>query len=177
MWFNTKLVALASGAATGGSAINAFDNALRNAGIADFNLLRVSSIIPPQTPIHRLDPAMGIVKGVGRMIPAVYETLITDTVGETVAVGIGVGVPRGSDDSGVIFPASGSGTGDQVEAKLKTIIDEGMVSMRRVGSYDLRTIIAEATSEGPWTCVVAALLFFDDDLTPLVAKNLVPLSD
>ena len=47
-WFETGAVILTHGWSRGGSAINAFDNALRAARIADFNLLRVTSIVPPK---------------------------------------------------------------------------------------------------------------------------------
>jgi pyruvoyl-dependent arginine decarboxylase len=38
---------LVAGKAEGGTPLNAFDNALLDAGIGDVNLIKVSSIIPP----------------------------------------------------------------------------------------------------------------------------------
>ena len=42
-------VAITSGKAEGPSKLNAFDNALLDAGIGDVNLIKVSSILPKNT--------------------------------------------------------------------------------------------------------------------------------
>jgi len=46
----TRII-LTSGIRIGSTKLNAFDNALLNAGIGNFNLLSVSSIIPPKAKI------------------------------------------------------------------------------------------------------------------------------
>ena len=46
----TRII-LTSGIGIGSTKLNAFDNALLNAGIGNFNLLSVSSIIPPKAKI------------------------------------------------------------------------------------------------------------------------------
>ena len=42
-----KVYCLVSGAAEGNTRLNAFDNALLEAGVGDTNLMRMSSICPP----------------------------------------------------------------------------------------------------------------------------------
>ena len=44
-------VILTSGVGIGATKLNAFDNALLNAGIGNFNLSPVSSVIPPKAKI------------------------------------------------------------------------------------------------------------------------------
>ncbi len=43
-----KKFSLVAGSAEGTSELNAFDNALLNAGIGNLNLIKVTSILPPQ---------------------------------------------------------------------------------------------------------------------------------
>ena len=53
----TKKVTLAAataGHAEGGTALNAFDNALLAAGIGNINLIKISSILPPDVPVIEL---------------------------------------------------------------------------------------------------------------------------
>lgn len=42
---------VASGIGTGPTKLSAFDSALNNAGVANYNLIRLSSIVPPKTTI------------------------------------------------------------------------------------------------------------------------------
>ncbi|HVA10934.1 MAG TPA: pyruvoyl-dependent arginine decarboxylase [Candidatus Dormibacteraeota bacterium] len=42
---------LASGVGTGPTKLSAFDSALNNAGVANYNLIRLSSIVPPETEV------------------------------------------------------------------------------------------------------------------------------
>ena len=46
---------LSSGIGTGPTRLSAFDAALNNAGIANYNLIRLSSVIPPKTKLIPLD--------------------------------------------------------------------------------------------------------------------------
>ncbi|MBI3007466.1 MAG: pyruvoyl-dependent arginine decarboxylase, partial [candidate division NC10 bacterium] len=62
--------ALAVGAAEGETELNAFDNALLQAGIGNVNLVRVSSIVPPKAafcPEVALPP--------GALVPTAYATI------------------------------------------------------------------------------------------------------
>ncbi len=93
MWFDTKCVVLTDGVAIGKTNINAFDNALRAARVADFNLLKVTSIVPPATEVRQLDRLGQPISGLGRMLPTVYEVLHTKEPGELISVGVGIGVP------------------------------------------------------------------------------------
>ena len=45
------IIQLASGIGTGPTKLSAFDSALNHAGVANYNLIRLSSVIPPSTKI------------------------------------------------------------------------------------------------------------------------------
>ena len=80
MWFETTRVALTSGVGTGRSHLNAFDHALRDGGIADYNLIKVSSIIPPGTSVSRLRRSTQPISGEGLLVPTIYaEMASTET--------------------------------------------------------------------------------------------------
>jgi arginine decarboxylase len=49
---------IASGIGTGPTQLSAFDAALNDAGVANYNLIRLSSVIPPETAIQPLDNAI-----------------------------------------------------------------------------------------------------------------------
>ena len=49
----TDRYTLVSGIGTGSTVLNAFDAALLSAGVGNFNLLRVSSILPPHSTEER----------------------------------------------------------------------------------------------------------------------------
>ena len=79
----TKKVTLAAataGHAEGGTTLNAFDNALLAAGIGNINLIKVSSILPPEVPVIELPKIKP-----GAIVPTAYAAMTSETPGETVA--------------------------------------------------------------------------------------------
>jgi len=96
-----KKFTVMAGAAEGPTRLNAFDNALLAAGIGNVNLLRVSSILPPQA-IEVPEVAIAP----GSLVPIAYGTITSEEPGELIAaaVAIGIGSP---DEYGVIMEFSG----------------------------------------------------------------------
>jgi len=164
MWFKTTKVFLTAGTGTGGKALNAFDSALRNAKIADFNLIRVTSIVPAGIPVHHLSPDIKVIKGEGSLIPTIYESISSKKAGREIsaAVGIGITVPP-TKGAGVIFTYSCSGPKRKAEETVRKMVEEGMNAK---GYLKHRCEIAgtSAIVEKDWTCVVAAAVFCDAHL-------------
>ncbi len=52
------IIKVASGIGTGPTRLAAFDSALNHAGVANYNLIRLSSVIPPDTKIEESDKAL-----------------------------------------------------------------------------------------------------------------------
>jgi len=103
----TKFTLLA-GAAEGRTALNAFDQALLQAGIGNMNLIRVTSILPPGTRlVEKLDLPPGT------LVPTAYGTTSSTRPGERIAAAVAVAIsPEGW---GVIMETSGPGTRQQAE--------------------------------------------------------------
>ena len=55
-WKQVTKMSVTAGTAEGGTTLNAFDNALLVAGIGNVNLIKVSSIVPPDVDIVELPP-------------------------------------------------------------------------------------------------------------------------
>lgn len=99
-WSAPNVFWLAAGSAEGNTPINAFDNALLNAGVGNLNLVKVSSVVP--TGAALLETPMPI--SPGALVPAVYATRDSDIPGEQLCSVIGVGLSE--DSHGMIFEHS-----------------------------------------------------------------------
>lgn len=67
----TNRYTLVSGVGSGNTELNAFDNALYNAGVGNYNLIKVSSILPP---ISKEEIVVGGVAG--GILPIAYGSKI-----------------------------------------------------------------------------------------------------
>src|SRR5215813_4472944 len=83
-WKPVTKAATTSGSAEGTTALNAFDNALLAAGIGNINLVKVSSILPPDAEVvelPRLRP--------GAIVPTAFAAITSEVPGEVVAAAVG----------------------------------------------------------------------------------------
>ena len=158
MWFETTRVFLTAGKAHGGTALNAFDNALREAGVADFNLIRVTSIIPPQISVEHL--VNREIKGRGLLIPAVYETISSKKRGTRISAAVGVGVTE--RESGMIFSYSNKGSRKEIETVVCKMVDEGMKAKGH-SKYNCEVASASVVVSEAWACVFASVVFCERD--------------
>src|SRR6185295_17996686 len=94
--------AATAGHAEGGSPLNAFDNALLAAGIGNINLLKVSSILPPDVPVVDLPKILP-----GALVPTAYAAITSEKPGQTVAAAVGYAVPDDPTKNGVIMEFHG----------------------------------------------------------------------
>ncbi len=96
----TKFTLLA-GSAEGPTRLNAFDNALLQAGIGNVNLVRVSSILPPGAVEHN---RLEIIPG--QLMPTAYGTVTSEVAGELISAAVAVAIGD-HDQYGVIMEFSG----------------------------------------------------------------------
>ncbi len=120
---------LVRGTAEGGTELNAFDNALLDAGIGDINLIKVSSIIPPGC--RREESLPSFPKGA--FVPVVYVAHTGTTPGNTVAAALAVGIGQGG--FGVVMEAR-AGMGKEAEALARDMVKEAF----RVRDIELREL-------------------------------------
>jgi arginine decarboxylase len=86
----TRTITLTSAVGNGATALSAFDAALDNAGIGNFNLLQLSSVIPAGSSIHDLDGAPATVTGEwGDRLYVVMAKAEVEALGEEAWAGIG----------------------------------------------------------------------------------------
>lgn len=95
-----NLYCLVSGSAEGNTRLNAFDNALLEAGVGDTNLMRMSSICPPGAQQVNRDE---IELPKGGLIPLAYATIDSQTPQMWLASAIAVGIPEDPSEPGVIM--------------------------------------------------------------------------
>ncbi len=124
---------LVAGKAEGPTRLNAFDNALLNAGVGNLNLVRVSSILPPAaTYVERVDIPYG------SLVPMAYGSIVSSETGKRICAGIGVGIsPKGY---GIIMEYSGEGTARSAEEAVKQMVEEAF----RVRGLHLKEIKVKA---------------------------------
>lgn len=147
-----NLVILASGAAEGGTELNAFDNALLKAGIANLNLVYVSSILPPKALITYEVPFIEK----GTIVPVVIAKVLSDKAGEKIASAIAIGV---GEEFGVIMEHSGKGSKEEIEEVVKRKVEEGF-RVREMELKELHLVSVEHTVKKLGCAIAAAILWW-----------------
>lgn len=98
-----------------------FDNALIGAGISNYNLLKVSSILP--IACKRVDK---VDKRLGSALLCAYGAISSNELGKTIASAVGVGIPQNCEDVGVIMEFSGYCDASEAERIVREMTLEAM---------------------------------------------------
>ncbi len=85
------------------SPLVSFDKALLNAGVGNYNLVRLSSILPAHCE-QVINGNIDIPEG--SLLPVAYSTISSNTYGDRLVSTIGVGLPEDEDKVGVIMEYS-----------------------------------------------------------------------
>ena len=157
----TKTVTMAAataGHAEGSTPLNAFDNALLAAGIGNINLIKVSSILPPEVSVIDL-PKIKL----GALIPTAYAAITSETPGETVAAAVGYALPDDPAKNGVIMEFHGLATKAEAERQIHLMLEEAFRTRGEV--IRGRAVFAvEHTVERVGCALAAITLLADEDL-------------
>ena len=113
-------IAIVSGKAEGPTKLNAFDNALTNAGIGDLNLIKVSSMLAKNTKIVKLPKLTA-----GKMVNCVLAHHSSNKKGETIYASVAIAF---GDNLGCVAEKSGymeniNSVRDDVIAMVKYMMD------------------------------------------------------
>ena len=114
MWEVRRLY-LVAGKAEGATPLNAFDNALLEAGIGNVNLIKVSSIVPPSAEVCTETPNLPP----GALVPCVYAERTSQVPGERIAVALAVGLAE--DGFGVVMESEGTTAAEAVEKAVRMV--------------------------------------------------------
>ena len=152
------MAAATAGHAEGGTTLNAFDNALLAAGIGNINLIKVSSILPPDVPVIELPKIKP-----GALVPTAYAAVTSETPGQTVAAAVGYAIPDDPAKNGVIMEFHGLGSRAEAERQIHAMLDEAF-RVRGELIKDRRVVAAEHTVERIGCALAAITLLSDEDL-------------
>jgi arginine decarboxylase len=153
MWTLPRSVTVVAGAGEGTTDLNAFDHALLDAGIANLNFLRVTSIFPMGARVVPMRPFTP-----GLLMPAVYARISRHTPGERIAAAVGVGV--GEEGYGVIMEHSHTGAAENAEEIVRAMVNEAMAT-RGLRTKEIVVACKDHVVKR-MGCVVAAVLFWPD---------------
>ena len=150
-------IILASGVGFGTTEITAFDNALLKAGVGNYNLIKVSSIIPPNSQYEGNNLKLLNEKPIGSLLPAVYTYTYSRRENQPILSAIMCGFPKDKNNNGVIFKYSGNSNPDEAKFILNQMLDEA--SKNRNTSYISREFIfAYSKNSNIYTCSLAVAL-------------------
>ena len=159
--------------------LTSFEMALREAGIAHFNLVRVSSIFPPRCKIIERDEGLQLMQP-GEIVFAVLAEMSTNEPGRRIAASIGVARPTDPDKYGYLsehhtFGQTESEAGDYAEDLAATMLattldipfdaekdynerrEQYMMGGQIVDTTSI-TMATTASTGGVWTTVISAAI-------------------
>lgn len=142
---------LVAGKAEGNTPLNAFDNALLDAGIGDVNLIKVSSIVPPSAEVVMEKPNLPK----GALVPCVYAERTSEEPGKSIAVALAVGLAE--DGFGVVMESEGETAEEAIEKAVK-MVEEAF----KVRGLALKRILKVSSEHKVVKCggVVAACVYW-----------------
>ena len=152
---NNMKIAIVSGTDEGPTKLNAFDNALSDAGIGDVNLIKVSSMLAGETKIETLPKLKA-----GAMVNCVLSEITSDNPGDQITAVVGVAIGK---ELGCAVEACGT------NKDLDELIDEAekmvkyMMEKRNVEIQDLIIEYATATVENI-ASAIASVVYLNDNI-------------
>ncbi len=159
--------------------LTSFEMALREAGIAQFNLVRVSSIFPPGCKIVTREEGLPLLQP-GEIVFAVLAEMSTNEAGRRIASSIGVARPTDNDKYGYLsehhtYGETEQEAGDYAEDLAATMLattlgvpfdadkdynarrEQYMMGGQIVDSTSI-TVAVTASPGGVWTTTIAAAI-------------------
>ena len=148
-------IAIVSGKNEGPTKLNAFDNALTDAGIGDVNLIKVSSMLAGNTEIENL-PKLNA----GAMVNCVLSEVTSDTPGDEITAVVAVAI---GDKLGCVVETSGiNKNSNELRNEAREMV-EYMMEKRGVEIKDL--IIEPSTTTVENTAsVISAVVYLNDEI-------------
>lgn len=152
---NNMKIAIVSGTDEGPTKLNAFDNALSDAGIGDVNLIKVSSMLAGETEIETLPKLKA-----GAMVNCVLSEITSDNPGDQITAVVGVAIGK---ELGCAVEACGTNKDpdeliDEAEKMVKYMMEK-----RNVEIQDLIIEYATATVENI-ASAIASVVYLNDNI-------------
>lgn len=125
-------ITISRGVGSGRTRLAAFDAALRDAGVADFNLIRLSSVIPPGATVREVEAAEQIRGGHGDALFCVYADAYASTPHAEAWAGVAWSTHDDGTGAGLFVEHSGLSE-DSVQRDLEMSIED--LSAGRGGGF------------------------------------------
>ena len=148
-------IAIVSGKDEGPTKLNAFDNALTDAGIGDVNLIKVSSMLAKNTEINELPKLKA-----GAMVNCVLSEITSDNPGDEITAVIAVAI---GDELGCVVETTGINENPEDLTNEARKMVEYMMEKRGVKTKDLIIEKSTATVE-EIASVVASVVYLNDEI-------------
>lgn len=158
MWKQVAKAAVTAGVAEGGTALNAFDNALLAAGIGNVNLVKVSSIMPPEVdvvPLPRIRP--------GALVPTAYAAMTSEVPNELLAAAVGYALPVDRTRAGVIMEFHDRTDRQTAERAIRAMLEEAF-RVRGETIREMRVVAVDHRVEKVGCALAAVTLLAEDDI-------------
>lgn len=143
---------ISSGAGRAEEKLVSFDNALIEARISNFNLLKVSSILPASC-----KQAEHIDIPEGSALLTAYGTFTSGTPGEVIASAVGIGIPERSGDIGIIMEYAGVCSKEYAETLVYEMVRKAMdnhgICCKEIKCSSIEKIVRE----GEFVTVISAV--------------------
>lgn len=148
-------IAIVSGKDEGPTKLNAFDNALTDAGIGDVNLIKVSSMLAKNTEINELPKLKA-----GAMVNCVLSEITSDNPGDEITAVIAVAI---GEELGCVVETTGINENPEDLTNEARKMVEYMMEKRGVKTKDLIIEKSTATVE-EIASVVASVVYLNDGI-------------
>ncbi|WP_405304612.1 pyruvoyl-dependent arginine decarboxylase [Methanobrevibacter sp.] len=148
-------IAIVSGKDEGPTKLNAFDNALSNAGIGDVNLIKVSSMLAGNAEIDELPKLKA-----GSMVNCVLSEVTSDTPGDIITAVIAVAI---GDELGCVVETTGI---NKKESELIIEAQDMVKYMMDKRNVDIKDLIIKSatTTVKNIASVVASVVYLEDEI-------------
>lgn len=143
-----KECCISKGKGTSVNGLPSFDKALLDAGVGNYNLVRLSSILPANCEWVDVEDITDHLRE-GSLLPTAYSTITSDIEGDVIVSTIGVGIPVDGSRVGVIMEYSTKNvTEEEALRTLKSMIVEAF-AVRGWELYDIKmTSISDKVDVG-----------------------------
>ena len=137
-----KKFLLCSNIGKGKTILNSFDSALLSSGVANYNLVNVSSILPPHA-----QQADKVDLPEGSILFTAYATKYTIDKDVMISAAIAVGIPQNPNDIGVIMEFSSNICANEAKKRVSEMVVEAM-NNRGIEIKEILCKSAEAIGNG-----------------------------
>lgn len=121
---------IVSGEGTGSTLLSAFDTALSDAGVLNYNLIYLSSVIPPNSEIVHIDQFEPNPNDFGKRLYAVHAEIRSNNVGNY--IGAAIGWLQYEDNRGLFVEHSVEADSEmQVNLLLKEKVESSLLDLCR----------------------------------------------